>query len=83
MVKYLCTAAVLCAGQSYRPCGKEFIFSLSGLLSLIRFSHVSLCRRTKTNIHCNIYEHSPIVTMVSKKTGKMDRRVDALPIGQS
>lgn len=46
-------------------------------LSLIHFSYVSPCKCTKTNIHCNIYEHSLIVTMVSKKTVKMDTRVDA------
>lgn len=59
-----------------------FFFPLYELLSLIHISYVSLCKCTKTNIHCNIYEHSLIVTMVSKKTGKMDTKLDALHVRQ-
>lgn len=53
------------------------------LLSLIHFSYVSPHKCTKTNIHCYIYEHSLIVTMVSKKTGKMGTKLDALHVRQA
>lgn len=46
------------------------------LLYFIHFSYISPYKCTKTNIHCNIYERSLIVTAASKKTGKMNTKRD-------